>query len=192
MKNDEDLKEARAQEGRARQAILKLAAEVREALAEDFLEFPSWEVRRRFVSDPAYAAAMKDEDIARLKEAVKARALAARDRVLADLEQPEPWLAGAQMEGNPGKSLAENPALWACTAPVAEAVRAVLVEFAFPGADAPVEYRMPMRFIRKKYMPGLAEKYWALVADLREARARIRECEEGLVKEALGKRWDKL
>lgn len=192
MRTDEDLKEARAQEARALAAIARLAAEVREVLAEDFVEFPAFEVRRRFVSDAAFAATLSDEDVARLKAAVRARAEAARDRVLADLEDPEVWVAGVDTDVQAGKSLQENARLWALTAPVAAVVGQVLAEFGFPGAGEPVEYRMPMRFIHKKYLPGLAEKYWALVADLRDARSRVREVEDGRVRETLAKRWDRL
>lgn len=191
MRTDEDLREARAAEARARQAILKLAAEIRPILAEDFVEFPAYEVRRHFVSTPDLAASLSDEDIARVKGLVAARSAEVRDAVVAAMEDPEVWLAGADCDGG-GKSLQDNPRLWALTAPVADLVREVLQSAGFPGASEPVEYRMPMRFIHKKYLPGLAEKYWALVGDLREARSRVREAEEGRVREALARRWDKL
>ncbi len=189
MRTDEDLREAKAAEARTRQAILKLAAEIRQVLADDFVEFPVFEVRRRFVSAPGFAQGLSDADIARLKATLSEKAAVARDRVLASMEDPEAWLAGTECEG-PGKSLAENAGLWTRTAPIAEAVSEVLSEFAFPQGGEPVEYRMPMRFIHKKYLPGLAEKYWTLIAELREARARVREAEDGRVREALAKRWD--
>jgi hypothetical protein len=189
MKTDEDLREARTAEARARQAIVKLAAEIRPILAEDFVEFPAYEVRRRFVSAPGFAARMSDDDIARLKTMLAERSAQVRDAVVAAMEDAEVWLAGAGFEGT-GKSLAENPRLWSLTVPVADLVREVLAAFGFPEEAEPIEYRMPMRFIHKKYLPGLAEKYWALVADLREAVARVREAEDGRVRETLAKRWD--
>jgi hypothetical protein len=191
MRTDEDLREAKTAEARARQAVVKMAAEIRPILGEDFVEFPAYEIRRRFVSAPDFAAGLPDEAIARLKSMLAARSLEMRDAVLAALADPEVWLAGVDCEG-PGKSLAENGRLWALTVPVADLVREVLAAFGFPAGDQPIEYRMPMRFIHKKFLPGLAEKYWAAVADLREARARVQDAEEGRVREALGKRWDRM
>jgi len=43
-------------------AVVKMAAEVRSVLAEDFIEYPAYEVRRRFVSAPEFAASLADED----------------------------------------------------------------------------------------------------------------------------------
>jgi hypothetical protein len=191
MRTDEDLREAKTAEARARQAVVKMAVEIRPILGEDFVEFPAYEIRRRFVSAPDFAAGLPDEAIGRLKSMLAARSLEVRDAVLAALADPEVWLAGVDSEG-PGKSLAENGRLWALTVPVADLVREVLAAFGFPAGDEPIEYRMPMRFIHKKFLPGLAEKYWAAVADLREARARVQEAEEGRVREALGKRWDRM
>ncbi len=191
MRTDEELREAKAILARARQAVVRMAAEIRPVLAEDFVEYPAYEVRRRFVSAPDFAAALADGDIARLKAMLAARSAEARDAVLAAMADPDAWLAGVDCPG-PGKSLAENERLWAMTSPIADLVREVLAAFGFPADDEPIEYRMPMRFIHKKYLPGLAEKYWALVADLREATARVREAEEGQVRETLGKRWDRM
>ena len=191
MKPEEELKELRAREARVRQNVLKVAAEVRPVLAEDLNQFPSREVRKRFVADPGFAATLDDATIAAIKTDLARRGAEVRDRVLAALEQPEPWLAGVACEG-PGKSLAENPTLWALTAEAAAVVRAALIEHRFPGAaDADLEYRMPTWFIGGKFLPGLAEKYWAAIAELRELHERIAEVEQGRLRDGLAKRWDK-
>ncbi|HOU54130.1 MAG TPA: hypothetical protein PLQ97_09405 [Myxococcota bacterium] len=191
MKRDEEIREARQQEERARAALLRLGAEVREALGEDLLEFPQWEVRRRFLAAPEFARTFEDERLAALKEELRQRTPDIRDQVIRAMEDEDLWFSGAEVEGNPGKSLAENPRLWAATGAVTRFIQEVLRRYGFPNAEDPVEYRMPMRFIRRKYLPGLAEKYWTLLADWREARARIRELEEGEVREDLARRWDR-
>jgi hypothetical protein len=192
MKPDDELKELNAREARARAAILKLAAEVRQVLAEDLAQFPGREVRRRFVADPAFAATFDDARIAAVKADVAKRGAALRDRVVAAMEAPDLWLAGVDATG-PGKSLQENEKLWAATAEAVTAARQALKAHGFPAAgDAAVEYRMPTWFIGGKYLPGLAEKYWALVGELRDLRQRIAELEQSRVRDALGKRWDKM
>jgi hypothetical protein len=192
MKPDDELKELHAREARARAAILKLAAEVRQVLAEDLAQFPGREVRRRFVADPAFAATFDDARIAAVKADVAKRGAALRDRVVAAMEDPDLWLAGVDATG-PGKSLQENERLWAATAEAVTAARQAMKAHGFPAAgDAAVEYRMPTWFIGGKYLPGLAEKYWALVGELRDLRQRIAELEQSRVRDALGQRWDKI
>jgi hypothetical protein len=190
MTIDDDMREARAQENRARQAILKLAAEIRTVLSEDLAQFPAWEVRRRFVENPGLADSLSDEAISKIKEFLAQEGPRVRDEVVAALEDPEPWLAGLACTG-PGKSLAENTVLWRLTEPVAKLARDALVNFGFPSGESP-EYRMPMRFIGRKYLPGLAEKYWSLVGDLRDAMTRLGEIDESRRREELGKRWDRI
>lgn len=192
MKADEELREARAQEARVRAAIVKLAAEVRPVLGEDLARFPEYEVRRRFVADPTFAGNLDDATVASLKAEIARRGPEVAARVVAGMEDPELWLAGVE-ESGPGKSFAENRRLWAATDEIVALVRELLRTFRFPGHEAAeVEYRMPMRFIERKYLPGLAEKYWSLIADLRDARARVASLEGERVRESLGRRWDKL
>ena len=191
MKADEELKELRAREARARQAVLKVAAEVTPILADDLLQYPLREVRRRFVASPEFAAAMDDDRIAALKADLAARASQARDRVARALEDPEPWVEAGEPQG-PGKSFAENARLWAPTEEVVSLVREVLETYKFPEAGGDPEYRMPTWFIGGKFLPGLAEKYWALVGELRDLRARIADVEQAQVRDSLGRRWDKV
>jgi len=189
MKVDDELKELKASEARAIQAVHKIAAEIRPVLAEDLLRYPAREVRRRFVADPEFAGRLPDAAIAGMKDAVAARAARARDEIMARMEEEAAWLAGVDA-GGPGKSLAENEALWAPTRLAAEVVAAALKEYGFPDDGEAPDYRMPTWFIGGKYLPGLAEKYWALMAEVREVRSRTGELEQKRVRDALAKRWD--
>ncbi len=192
MRGEDEMKDLRAREARAVQSLLKLKAEIVPILADDLLRFPEREIRKRFVSSPQFAETLDDEAIARLKGEVSKRAAAMRDRVVALLEEDDRWLAGVDYAG-PGKSLAENGRLWQPTREAVDLVRELLTAYGFPGPDEyPTEYRMPTWFIGGKYLPGLAEKYWACVAEIRETRARIREVEEGQVRNGLGRRWDRI
>lgn len=191
MRGDDEVKDLRSQEARAVQAVLKLKAEILPILSDDLGRFPEREIRKRFVSSPEFAETLDDATIARLKGEVSRRSLAMRDRVIALMNQDDRWLAVGDSAG-PGKSLAENEPLWEPTRAAADLVREILTAYGFPKPEEfPTEYRMPTWFIGGKYLPGLAEKYWACMAEVREVRARIREVEEGLVRNGLGRRWDR-
>ena len=192
MKLDDDRDEAREQESRILVALGRLADEVRQALGEDLVLFPMAEVRRRFLADPGFASTLADEAIARIKSELESGAPAARDEVLRVLADSAAWEAGESAAPGPGRSFEENPTLWAATRPIEVMVAGVLARHAFPvPEDDPVRYRMPMRFIGRKYLPGLAEKYWSLIEDLRHVRARLDEVRSAEVREALARRWDK-
>ncbi|MBM4394425.1 MAG: hypothetical protein FJ087_01890 [Deltaproteobacteria bacterium] len=191
MKADEELKELRAHEAKARAAILKLAAEVKPVLAEDLVQYPGREVRKRFVADPEFAASLSDEKVAALKADLAARSAEVRDGIIAAMDDPDLWVEAEGPTGA-GKSLGENGRLWAPTRRAADLVAEVMGRHGFPKGEGAPEYRMPTWFIGGRYLPGLAEKYWALVAEVRELRERAAELERTRVRETLGKRWDKL
>ncbi len=192
MNLDDERDEARGQESRILATLGRLATDVCQALGEDLALFPMAEARRRFLADSDVAASVSDEAIAGIKVDLEAGALAARDAVLDLLEDVDIWFAGVDAGPGPGKSLEEHPVLWAATRPIEVFVADTLVRHGFPvPEDDPVRYRMPMRFIGRKYLPGLAEKYWLLIDDLRHVRARLAEVRTTEVREALGRRWDK-
>lgn len=192
MNIDDERDEARAQETRVLTALERLAVEVRQALGEDLAAFPTAEARRRFLADPDAAAAVSDEAIARIKVELEKQAPTVRDGVLKALEDPAVWMSGIDCEPGTGKSFEDHPTLWSATRPVEELVASVLARQGFPVPEGdPIRYRMPMRFIGRKYLPGLAEKYWLLIADLRHVRSRLAELRAAEVRDALGKRWDK-
>lgn len=192
MQADGELKDLRNRENRARQAIIKLASEVCLILADDLLKYPAREVRRRFVAEPLFAESMDDATVQRLKAELDERSVPVRDGIMEHLNADDRWLAGLEYEGQ-GKSFAENEKLWTPTAAAAELVREILTAYDFPRTEPPpAEYRMPTWFINGKYLPGMAEKYWGIIGEIREIRTRIREVEDGAQRETLGKRWDSL
>jgi hypothetical protein len=192
MRLDDERDEARAQETRVLAALARLADEVRSALGEDLALFPTAEARRRFLGAPGFAAALDDGAIADIKAALETGTPGARDAVLAALADPAIWVSGLDVPAGEGRSFEDNPTLWAATRPIEALVAGVLARHGFPEAgDDPIRYRMPMRFIGRKYLPGLAEKYWSLIEDLRHARARLAELDSAEARDALARRWDK-
>jgi len=192
MQADNELKDLRSREARARQAILKLAEEIRAVIADDLLKFPAREVRSIFVSDPVFAETVGDSTIKKIKAELAERSPAVRDRIMDELNEDERWLAGLEL-GSPGESLAENERLWAPFSLAVDLVREVLSAYDFPVPRDPLPgYKMPTWFISGKYLPGLAEKYWNLISETRDIMARIREVEDLLLRHDLGKRWDEI
>jgi len=192
MRTNDELKDLRNRETRARQAILKLAGEVRPILSDDILKYPAREVRRRFVGDPLFAESMDDSLVQKLKKELEERSVPVRDGIMVQMGADDLWLAGLECEGR-GKSFAENEKLWSPTTAAAELVREILTAYDFPLAEPPPDgYRMPTWFINGKYLPGMAEKYWGIIGEIREIRVRIREVEGGVQRESLGKRWDSI
>ncbi|NOZ01388.1 MAG: hypothetical protein GXP54_05805 [Deltaproteobacteria bacterium] len=144
------------------------------------------------MEDPIFAESLDDSTLSKLKAELLERSIPMRDRVMEQLSEDERWLAGLDFDG-PGKSFAENERLWAPTVAAVELAREVLNAYGFPESpQAPADYRMPTWFINGKYLPGLAEKYWGLIAEVRDIRTRIREVEENSQREALRKRWDSI
>lgn len=182
---------ALADEARLCASVLRLAAEVRQALVEDLAHFPMVEARRRFLADPDVAGALPDVAIARMKSELEAGAPVARDRVIEGLSDDALWLSGTACPPGEGRSFEEHPRLWGALQPVEALVGEVLRRhgLAIP-QDDPVRYRMPMRFIGRRYLPGLAEKYWVLIEDLRQVRQRLAELDRARMRDMLGRRWD--
>lgn len=195
MKRDGDRgserEEVLADEARICASLTRLAVEVRRALAEDLAQFPLEEARRRFLADPAVAGSISDTVIGRMKSELEAGASAARDRAIEGLSDDALWLSGTTCPPGAGRSFEEHPQLWAATRPIERLVGDVLGRHGLVvQQDDPVRYRMPMRFIGRRYLPGLAEKYWALIEDLRQVRRRLVELERDLERDALARRWD--
>jgi hypothetical protein len=158
-------------------------------LAEDLTLFPERELRRRFVTNRAFAEALDEKTIKAIKQEARAKGAWASKKAITMMQEDERWLAGVRFEGA-GKSFAENSVLWEPTQVACEMVTQMLVSFGFPDADTPVEYKMPTWFIKGKYLPSLAEKYWATIAELKEVNQRMQEGIEALQREALAKKWD--
>ena len=187
----QEIKELRGEEQRLLNAIAKLRKEALAALQEDMPKFPEREVKRRFLAAKDFARELPREKIAEIKKTLRERAAPLANEVLAEMEDETRWLAGLEHLDSAGKSLADNPKLWEPTARLAEFVRTVLEAYGFPNAnDPPVEYKMPPYFIKGKYLPSLAEKYWGLLRELADVRARLEDLQEYKTKEELARKWE--
>lgn len=190
MKVTDEIKELQENKKRIRENLIKLSNEVRAVLAEDLKDWPSNEVKKRFYSNPDFANTLDDSKVKQLKTELQRRAQVVSGQIVKEMEDQSLWLEVEEHEG-PGKSFAENKKLWAKTLAIVKVVKDVMDEFGFPDSiDRPVEYKMPMRFISGKYLPGLAEKYWRWIQEMKEIDLRIKELEKNIVEKTLAKRWD--
>jgi len=169
--------------------VRKIKDEVVPILAEDLALFPERELRRRFLNNKRFAESLDENTIRAIKKEALEKGASISKKVIALMQEEDRWLAGVRFEGI-GKSFAENTVLWEPTQMACDVVKELLVSFGFPDADSPVEYKMPTWFIKGKYLPSFAEKYWATIAELKEVSQRIQESTEALGREALAKKWD--
>lgn len=187
----DELRELEQQEQRVLHALDCLRKEALQALEVDLPRFPEREVRRRFIAASGFARELSTEKVAEIKRALRQRSAELAEEVLQEMSDVEKWRAGIEHLEGEGKSLAQNPVLWEPTRRVVEFVSTVLETYGFPNAkEPPVEYRMPPYFIKGKYLPAIAEKYWGLLRELADIRRRLRELEEYRQKEELSRKWD--
>ena len=59
-------------------------------------------------------------------------------------------------------------------------------------SEVEIQYKTPARFIDGKYPPGMIEKYWAQLANLRAAEEQRAELDMEARKARLAQRWDSL
>jgi hypothetical protein len=177
-----------------RDSVKALADEALDVFAEDFPQFFHREARRRFLAAPAFARDLSDDALKRLKTDLETEGRAASERLLARLRALEPWLAGTEVAEPAGKSLEDNPKLWAVVASIADDVERLLAKHglpADPGGGYGVVYHEPKRFVSGHYMPTIAETYWRRIAELREIEQKVSELEHERERAELLSRWNR-
>lgn len=174
-----------------RDRVRHVAAEIKALLADDLPKYVERELKRGFVEHPEFASRLSDSTLRELKSAVKAEGERGRDQVLAALEDEALWFpTGPLAEGR--VSVADSPALWAAVGGITGTVRALRERFGYPASAEPIEYRPPSWFIGRRYLPTLSEKYWRLIAELRELEVQAQSIKRDTSRSVLSKRWDAL
>lgn len=191
MTLDNEIKALEERRNNLIKQIRRIKDEALPIIAEDLTLFPERELRRRFLNNRGFAESLDEDTIRAIKKEAREKGALISPKVISSMQEDERWLAGVRFEG-PGKSFAENAVLWEPTSLACEVVKELLVTFRFPDAETAVEYKMPTWFIKGKYLPSLAEKYWALIAEMKEVDQRLQEGKEALRRETLAKKWDSI
>jgi hypothetical protein len=172
-----------------RDRIRHVAAEVKALLAEDLPKYVEREMKRGFVEHPDFASRLTDGALRDLKTAVRTEGEHGRDQVLAALDDEALWFpTGPLTEGR--ASVADSPGLWAAVGGITGTVRALRERFHYPPSLEPIEYKPPSWFIGRRYLPTLSEKYWRLIAELRELDTLAQGIKRDTSRSVLTKRWD--
>lgn len=173
---------------------VKLQAQVQEIVditCNDLPEYVLKNVRRAFIEDVEYGEKKSDRDLAEFKVRVRdfgqKLSQEVRTALLSDMDAW--WSKSISLEGA-GKTLEENAAIYAHLAVISDRVIAFLKSEQL--APIEVEYHTPARFINGKYLPGIIEKYWALLADLRAKEEEHEVLDREARKAHLAARWDSL
>lgn len=177
-----------------RDSVKALADEALSVFQEDFPQFFHREARRRFLASPDFARNLNDDALKRLKSDLESEGRAASERVLQRLRALDVWVSGVEVPDPPGKSLEDNPKLWAVVASIGEDVEKLLDRHGFPkdeGGGYGVVYHEPRRFVSGHYMPTIAETYWRRIGELRELEQKVTELEHERERAELLARWNR-
>ncbi len=185
-----DLEQLQQEQAQLHDQILRLASEITDIVARDIPAFLSREIRKRFVDFPDFAESLDDNRLRELKTAIRHRSTQLADALRESLSDPDAWLISTP-EPIRSKSLEPNPHVWTSLQRIPETARELLSAFQFPASEPPT-YSPPSYFIDGKYLPGLAEKYWNLLAKRHEQRDRFLAISLESRRKQQAERWDAL
>lgn len=172
-------------------AKLKLNANIRELveiIVNDIPTFAQKHVRRAFIENVDRVENKTDAEIAEIKEKLGVFSHNLVEKYRAELLADENRWIGKDVPLDAGKTLDGNPFIAPILARIADDIRAFIESIDL----LPLEmiYKTPAYFINGKYAPGMIEKYWAQLADLRSLEEEYAQIEHETRKNKLAQRWD--
>ena len=168
--------------------VVHLGRRIAQLLATDAETFISKEARSRFIDAGDFADRLDDAALEALKLDAKAAASEAAASVRAALADEGIWLSSAPPEAADAPVTAIPD-----VAAAVESVRVVLVRYldasGFPDG-APVEFRLPARFIDGEHLGSLTRNLWRLRRRRDQLRASIDADRKAGDTSSRGRRWD--
>ena len=183
-----------AEEAKVLERLRGIYDEARKILGDDLPRFVEREVKRHFVAAPEFADSLSDAQVTALKEAIASDSGAAAERIMSELEDDAPWIAGVDTEKETPRSFADNASLWAVVDQISKVALTLLTAHAFPVPEGgfDVHYRQPTWFIAGKHIGTVSEHYWRGIRELQGLRARRQELASGRKAEDLKRRWESI
>ena len=172
----------------------RLSAQISELvdiIVNDLPNYALKHIRRAFIEDVEFAESKSDAELSAFKDRIgefgKKLSAEIRKSLLDNLED---WWGQDISLDNAGKTLNGNPKIQAKL----DVINARLAAFMTAENLKPLEirYTTPARFIDGKYPPGMIEKYWAQLGNLRTVEAQRAELDLEARKARLAQRWDSL
>ena len=172
----------------------RLAAQIQEIvdiIVNDLPNYALKNIRRAFIEDVQFAEKMTDAELGEFKARIESfgRELSegTRSALLEDMDKW--WGKGVSLE-SAGKTLDGNPSIAPILAGIGEKISEFIRHEGLSAVE--IQYKTPARFIDGKYPPGMIEKYWAQLANLRSAEEQRAELDMEARKARLAQRWDSL
>lgn len=169
--------------------VTDCGARIARLLAVDVRAFVASTTRARFVANPERAAALDDDALRTLKQQTENLADSLASELEAALSTPNIWLTLTPPDGGSATPLSVIPEVAHAGARVAQALDAHLADAGL-GEGAPVEWRLPMRFIDGDNLGTLTHTLWKAVARLDQARRESDRAQSQAATEARLRRWD--
>ena len=172
----------------------KLSAQIQDlvdVITNDLPDYALKNIRKAFIEDVDFAESKSDAELAEFKTRVSDFGKKLSSDVRASLlENMEDWWGPAVSCENGGKKLDGNTAISAKLSVISQRIK----DFLAAENLKPIEivYNTPARFIDGKYPPAFIEKYWAQLANLRDAEAQRAELDLEARKARLAQRWDSI
>lgn len=166
-------------------------SELVEVIVGDIPAFTLRQIRRAFIEDVDFSEQKTDAELSEFKARVHAFGEQLATDVRASLlENPDLWRASDIDLANAGKTLDGNTKIAEKFAVIPKRI----AEFLVNEHIAPIEvvYKTPAYFINGKYTPGLIEKYWARLGELRAAEEERAVVDKEARKARLAQRWDEI
>lgn len=160
-------------------------------ITNDLPDYALKNIRRAFIEDVDFSEKKSDAELAEFKAKVadfgKQLATDIKKSLLEDMN--DWWGAEVSLEAA-GKTLEGNEKIHSKL----NVISARILDFLEKENLQKIEvvYHTPARFIDGKYPPGMIEKYWAQLADLRAAEEERAILDREARKARLAQRWDSL
>ena len=190
---DEILEDLAQEEERVRNHLESIVAKLITILCSDLLDYPSRELRKRFISNSEFAEEVDDDKIISMKQKAteigKQLSDSAKKKYSDDMEF---WFGDSVPQGH-GKTFAAHANLMNSFSDIDEQVNDLLNTFGFPKNDAgnfDLNYALPPYFVKGMYAPGLTENFWKNLSKLNQLRASRKEQDVGRRRSIQRQRWD--
>lgn len=146
-------------------------------------------VRRAFIEDVDFAEKRTDNELSQFKNRVADFGQSLSDETRAALmEDMEAWWGAGVDHQLAGKTLEGNARIWAKLVEIGDKTQAFIEKEGLMSIS--LSYATPARFIDGKYPPGMIEKYWSHLANLRGLEEEMLLANEASRKTHQASRWD--
>lgn len=169
--------------------VVDVGRRIATLLASDVRAFANGEVKRRFVDTPAVADALADEEVRALKRATAQFADDAARTLGEVLGDEGVWLGVEPAAAD--ADVTTIPLVAQTLQRLADDLGELLERHGL-GPDAPLGYRLPMRFIDGENLATLTRSLWKNLARYRAARQAQAAAHEASSRESRVRRWDDL